>query len=132
MLSNRRQLSASPRPHQNEHPQFIHADEAELWEQVRSQAGAWDRELKLAAHSRLERKRGAITFPAMSTLTEIEAAVDMLPEQEQVALLRHLNLRLRRAPARTEKLHDLTEFSGTISLREDPLAWQQEARNGWR
>ena len=68
----------------------------------------------------------------MSTLTEIEAAVAKLPEQEQEALLRHLNLRLRHPSAGTGGLRDLTEFAGTICLREDPLAWQQQARNDWR
>ncbi len=82
--------------------------------------------------SRLERKQGVATFPAMSTLTEIEAAVDKLPEQEQKALLHHLNLRLRHPAAGAEGLRDLAEFAGTICLREDPLAWQQQARSGWR
>ena len=68
----------------------------------------------------------------MSTLTEIEAAVDKLPEQEMEALLRHLHLRLRGAMAGTKGLRDLTEFAGTIRLREDPLAWQQESRRDWR
>lgn len=68
----------------------------------------------------------------MSTLTEIEAAVDKLPAQEQEALLHHLNLRLGGPSAGAGGLRDLTEFAGTICLREDPLAWQQQTRNDWR
>jgi hypothetical protein len=34
-------------------------------------------------------------FPGMSTLTEIEAAVETLPRREQEALLHHLSAKLR-------------------------------------
>ncbi len=50
-------------------------------------------------HSRLEQSGGAGSFAAMSTLTEIEEAVEALPRREQETLLRHLSVRLR-APAK--------------------------------
>ena len=54
---------------------------------------------KAFLHSRLEQGGGAGSFAAMSTLTEIEEAVEALPRREQETLLRHLSVRLR-APAK--------------------------------
>ena len=44
------------------------------------------------------------TFPGMSTLAEIEEAVDALPQAEQVALLRHVESKVRGATATGGKL----------------------------
>ena len=47
----------------------------------------------------------ALTFPAMSTLTEIETAVTLLPRPEQSELLRFVAAHLRKtAPNETEYL----------------------------
>ena len=47
----------------------------------------------------------ALTFPAMSTLTEIETAVTLLPRPEQSELLRFVAAHLREtAPDETEYL----------------------------
>jgi hypothetical protein len=62
----------------------------------------------------------------MSTLAEIEAAVDALSLEQKQELLRFLASRVNGAD--TEKdLTDLTQFSGVIRLPEDPLAWQRGA-----
>ena len=71
-------------------------------------------------------------FPRMSTLAEIEEAVELLPEQEQKTLLQHLSQRLRHPQSADGGSRNLSELAGTIRLREDPLAWQQQARDGWR
>ena len=64
----------------------------------------------------------------MSTLTEIEAAVDALPLEQKQILLRFLVSRVNGAD--TEKnLTDLTQFAGVIRLSEDPLAWR--VRGEW-
>ena len=66
----------------------------------------------------------------MSTLAEIEAAVDALPLEQKQALLRFLASRVNGAD--TEKnLTDLTQFAGAIRLSEDPLAWQRRVRDEW-
>ena len=44
------------------------------------------------------------TFPALSTLAEIEEAVNALPQAEQVALLRHIESKVRGATATGGKL----------------------------
>ena len=38
-----------------------------------------------------------VSFPAVSTLAEIEAAIDSLPQAEQVTLLRHIESKVRHA-----------------------------------
>ena len=45
---------------------------------------------------------GACYFPRMSTLSEIEAAVDQLPQPEQEILLEHLTRKLGARPTITE------------------------------
>jgi hypothetical protein len=66
----------------------------------------------------------------MSTLTEIEAAVDALSLEQKQILLRFLASRVNGAD--TEKnLTDLTQFAGAIRLSEDPLAWQRRVRGEW-
>ncbi len=64
----------------------------------------------------------AAHFSRMSTLAEIEEAVELLPETEQETLLQHLSQRLRRLLAREVGSGNLAELAGTIRLREDPLA----------
>ena len=71
-------------------------------------------------------------FPRTSALAEIEEAVELLPEQEQKTLLQHLSQRLRHLQSADGGSRNLAELAGTIRLREDPLAWQQQARDGWR
>lgn len=44
--------------------------------------------------SRLARPARSATFPAMSTLAEIESAIETLPSQQQKELFRHLAVRL--------------------------------------
>jgi hypothetical protein len=66
----------------------------------------------------------------MSTLAEIEAAADALPSEEKQKLIRFLTSRLNgETPA--EQQADLTAFSGTIHLSQDPLAWQRRVRGEW-
>lgn len=65
----------------------------------------------------------------MSTLAEIEAAVEALDEKEQVELLRHLNARVRRRKPQSVQFMDL---AGTIHLREDPLEVQMRMRDEWQ
>jgi len=60
----------------------------------------------------------------MSTLTEIEAAAEKLPVPQKEALIEYLVALLQRQ-------HDLAEFSGSLRLREDPLAWQRRVRGEW-
>ena len=68
------------------------------------------------------------------SLSEIEAAVEALPPEEQRELVRFLLARLpdsgsaSEAPSRS----NLVEFSGVIHLREDPLEWQRRIRDEWR
>ena len=47
----------------------------------------------------LPARGGAASFPPMSTLAEIEEAVETLPRPEQEVLLRHLSSKLRGPPA---------------------------------
>ena len=66
----------------------------------------------------------------MSTLQEIEAAVDALPLDQEMQLLEFVASRVNGGhggPGPT----DLREFSGTVRLPEDPLAWQQRVRGEW-
>lgn len=67
----------------------------------------------------------------MSTLGEIEEAVEALPLEQKQELLRFLASRLNGdEPAKSPG--DLKDFAGTIRLPEDPLAWQQRVRGEWR
>ncbi len=66
----------------------------------------------------------------MSTLAEIEAAVEALSLEQKQELLRFLASRVNGGD--TEKdLTDLTQFAGVIRLPDDPLAWQRRARGEW-
>jgi hypothetical protein len=62
----------------------------------------------------------------MSTLTEIEAAPDTLPLEEKQKRIRFLISHLD-GETRAEQ-QDLTAFSETIHLSQDPLAWQRKVR----
>jgi hypothetical protein len=66
----------------------------------------------------------------MSTLGEIEEAVDALPLEQKQELLRFLASRVN-GDRQATNLGDLTDFVGTIRLPEDPLAWQQRVRGEW-
>ena len=68
----------------------------------------------------------------MSTLTEIEAAADALPPKQREALLRYLTERAQQRAAVEDRRRDLAEFSGTVHLREEPLAWQSNIRDEWQ
>lgn len=69
----------------------------------------------------------------MSTLTEIEAAVDALTPEQQEALLKYLTERAaQRGASPAGKSHNLADFSGTVRLHEEPLVWQSAARDEWR
>ncbi|MEI6083457.1 MAG: hypothetical protein WCS70_04070 [Verrucomicrobiota bacterium] len=67
----------------------------------------------------------------MSTLTEIEAAADELTPEQQEALIKYLAERVQQRNGKGA-VSNLAEFSGTLTLREDPLAWQTSIRNEWR
>ena len=66
----------------------------------------------------------------MSTLAEIEAAVDALSLEQKQELLRFLASRVDGADTEND-LTDLSQFAGVIRLPEDPLAWQRRARSEW-
>jgi len=69
----------------------------------------------------------------MSTLTEIEAAADTLPPKQREALVRYLTEHAPQPSAsRAVASKDLTEFSGTVQIHEEPLAWQAAIRDEWR
>ncbi|MCG3148616.1 MAG: hypothetical protein PCFJNLEI_02061 [Verrucomicrobiae bacterium] len=69
----------------------------------------------------------------MSTLTEIEAAVDALPPKQREALMRYLAESASQSPAaRAAGTKDLAEFGGTVRLHEEPLVWQAAVRDEWR
>lgn len=64
----------------------------------------------------------------MSTLAEIEAAADELPFEEKQELIRFLTSRLNGISG--DQI-DLSAFSGTVHLSQDPLAWQRRVRGEW-
>jgi hypothetical protein len=66
----------------------------------------------------------------MSTLAEIEAAVDALPLEEKQKLIRFLTLRLN-GERQIEQQTDLASFSDAVRLSQDPLAWQKRVRGEW-
>ncbi|HEV2841606.1 MAG TPA: hypothetical protein VGW39_09805 [Chthoniobacterales bacterium] len=66
----------------------------------------------------------------MSTLAEIEAAVDALPLEEKQELVRFLTSRLN-GEGQTEQQTDLAAFSDAVQLSQDPLAWQKRVRGEW-
>ncbi len=68
----------------------------------------------------------------VSTLTEIEAAVDALPPKQREALVRYLTEHAPQPPASRAVSRDLAEFGGTVQIREEPLAWQAAIRDEWR
>jgi hypothetical protein len=69
----------------------------------------------------------------MSTLREIEAAVDALPPKQREALLKDLTERppQQQAPRKINR-PTLAEFGGTVRLREETLAWQSAIRGEWQ
>jgi hypothetical protein len=66
----------------------------------------------------------------VSTLAEIEAAVDALPLEQKKELLQFLESRVN-GTRKTKGPSDLARFVGTLRLSEDPLAWQQRVRGEW-
>jgi hypothetical protein len=66
----------------------------------------------------------------VSTLGEIEAAVDALPLEQKIKLLEFLEARVN-ADRQTKSPADLSRLSGTVRLSEDPLSWQQRVRGEW-
>jgi hypothetical protein len=68
----------------------------------------------------------------MSTLAEIEAAVEALNEKEQMELLRYLNALNARVRLRNTHGTQLMDLAGTIRLRDDPLKGQQQMRDEWQ
>ena len=67
----------------------------------------------------------------MSTLAEIEAAVPTLSIQELERLETVLRQAKDQKAANPLRQTNLSEFSGIITLREDPLAWQRKVREEW-
>jgi hypothetical protein len=67
----------------------------------------------------------------MSTLVEIEAAARKLPTAEKEQLLKYLAALLDGERPGPAPAGDLSEFSGVIRLREDPLEWQHQVRSDW-
>lgn len=67
----------------------------------------------------------------MSTLTDIEAAVPSLSLQELERLETVLRQAKNQKAATSLQQTNLSEFSGIITLREDPLAWQRKVREEW-
>lgn len=71
----------------------------------------------------------------MSTLAEIEEAVDALPLVEKEELSRFLSSLLQREREReqeTVRPSSLAGFAGVIRLGADPLEWQRSGRDEWR
>jgi hypothetical protein len=74
--------------------------------------------------------RFSYSFLPMSTLGEIEAAIEALPLEQKQELLRFLASRVNGADTENN-LTDLTQFAGAIRLSEDPLTWQRRLRDEW-
>lgn len=69
----------------------------------------------------------------MSTLAEIEEAVDALPLVEKEELSRFLSSLLQREREQeTVRPSSLAGFAGVIRLGADPLEWQRSGRDEWR
>lgn len=66
----------------------------------------------------------------MSTLAEIEAAVEALPLEQKKKLLQFLESRVN-GELENKAPTDLAKFAGAVRLSEDPLAWQQRVRGEW-
>jgi hypothetical protein len=66
----------------------------------------------------------------VSTLAEIEAAVDALPLAQKKKLLQFLESRVN-GESEPKRPTNLAEFAGTLRLSEDPLAWQRRMRGDW-
>jgi hypothetical protein len=66
----------------------------------------------------------------MSTLGEIEAAVDALPLEQKQKLLQFLASRVN-GDQETRRPGNLAEFAGRLRLPEDPLEWQRRVRGEW-
>jgi|GEM_PF-5530332 len=69
----------------------------------------------------------------MSTLAEIEATADALPMGQKEELFLFLSERLRSAgnALTTSAPIDLSAFEGVLTLREDPMDYQNRARAEW-
>jgi len=66
----------------------------------------------------------------VSTLAEIEAAVEALPLKQKKKLLQFLESRVN-GESEAKHATDLAQFSGALRLSQDPLAWQQRVRGEW-
>jgi hypothetical protein len=66
----------------------------------------------------------------MSTLGEIEAAIEALPLEQKQELLRLLASRVN-GERQVENPSDLSQFAGALRLSEDPLTWQRRVRGEW-
>ncbi len=68
----------------------------------------------------------------MSTLPEIESAIEHLCSQELQILEGLLHaLRRRRSAEGGCAARFSSDFSGIIRLEQDPLAWQRQMRDEW-
>ncbi|MEI6278329.1 MAG: hypothetical protein WCQ16_02960 [Verrucomicrobiae bacterium] len=69
----------------------------------------------------------------MSTLAEIEATADALPMGQKEELFLFLSERLRSAESALTASApiDLSAFEGVLTLREDPMDYQNRARTEW-
>jgi len=69
----------------------------------------------------------------MSTLAEIEAAADALSMSQKEELSQFLSARLHsEGSALTASAPiDLSTFEGVLTLREDPMDYQNRARSEW-
>jgi hypothetical protein len=71
-------------------------------------------------------------LPVMSTLTEIEAAVETLPLEQKEELLRFLAARMRPMTEMPPSMPtDLSAFDGVLTLREEPMDYQNRVRSEW-
>lgn len=72
-------------------------------------------------------------FPHVSTLAEIEATADALPMRQKEELFQFLSERLRSAGSALTAPDpiDLSAFEGVLTLREDPMDFQNRARTEW-
>jgi hypothetical protein len=69
----------------------------------------------------------------MSTIHEIEAAAEALPIGEKEELFRFLAARLGSKSTENAAFQpsDLRAFAGVLTLREEPLSYQNRARSEW-
>lgn len=85
------------------------------------------------AHGNLPARAVCVLFSYMSTLAEIEATADALPMSQKEELFRFLSERLRVAGSALTAPDpiDLSTFEGVLTLREDPMDYQNRVRSEW-